>query len=245
MAARISSYLRQNALGLVAVFIALSAGAYAATDKAARNSVVSKSIKNGQVKKKDLGRNSVNAAKVADDSLTGGDIDESSLEVPGDGNSGGTVRSVGTGAGLTGGPITESGTIALEGCPTNQILKSTGSDYACAADDDLPPANSVGTGEIVDASLTSSDLGDSIGTGTDPAAIADGDCGLINVTDFPGVSWSLIDFVITSASVDLPTGVILTGEVVGPNDVELQICNFSGAEFDPPNVSYLFTVIDT
>lgn len=58
---------------------------------------------------------------------------------------GGTVTSVGTGAGLVGGPITAAGTIGLTNnqllpttaCTTNQIAKWNGSAWACAADNDV------------------------------------------------------------------------------------------------------------
>jgi hypothetical protein len=108
MSRRIGEYLRKNVLGLVAIFIALNAGAYAAT-VAPPNSVVSTSIKDGQVKTPDLGAaavtapklanravasaklkalsvthpklgvNAVGPANVADNSLTGSDINESTL----------------------------------------------------------------------------------------------------------------------------------------------------------------------
>ena len=68
MSARVRDHIRDNIYGLIAIFIALTAGAYAAS-QAPKNSVTSKSIKNGQVKTKD----------VADDSLTGVDINESTL----------------------------------------------------------------------------------------------------------------------------------------------------------------------
>ena len=68
MSARAGQHIRDNIYGLLAVFIALTAGAYAAS-QAPKNSVTSKSIKNGQVKTED----------VADDSLTGVDINESTL----------------------------------------------------------------------------------------------------------------------------------------------------------------------
>jgi hypothetical protein len=62
-------------VSVLALFVSLSAGAYAVT-KAPRDSVVSKSIKNGKVK----------SADVKDDGLTGTDIRESTLElVSGDG----------------------------------------------------------------------------------------------------------------------------------------------------------------
>lgn len=90
-------------VALLALFVALGAGAYAAS-KAPKNSVTSKSIKNGQVSSKDLKDGSVsgtdvadgslNGADVADDSLTGADIandsltgseiNEASLDVPGE-----------------------------------------------------------------------------------------------------------------------------------------------------------------
>ena len=65
-----------------------------------------------------------------------------------DANSGGTVTSVATGTGLTGGPITGAGTIGLAAtqllptpaCSSSQIPKWNGTAWACAAD-----ANSGGT----------------------------------------------------------------------------------------------------
>ena len=76
-----------NVLGLVALFIALGAGAYAAG--LAPNSVKSKHIKDGQVKEDDLGvesvtntalgLNSVASENVVDDDLAGADIDEDGL----------------------------------------------------------------------------------------------------------------------------------------------------------------------
>ena len=53
-----------NVMATIAVFIALGAGAWAVT-KAPRNSVVSSSIKNGQVKKADLKDGAVAPAKLA------------------------------------------------------------------------------------------------------------------------------------------------------------------------------------
>ena len=50
---RIARLLRDNALGLIAITIALSAGAYA-VDKAPKNSVVSSSIRTGSVKGVDV-----------------------------------------------------------------------------------------------------------------------------------------------------------------------------------------------
>jgi hypothetical protein len=67
-----------SVMATIALFIALGGGAYAVTT-APENSVVSKSIKNGQVKRRDLAKKAVNGAKVADNSLNGKDINEHAL----------------------------------------------------------------------------------------------------------------------------------------------------------------------
>jgi hypothetical protein len=84
-----------NVLGLIALFVALGAGAYAAG--LARDSVKSKHIVDGQVKTPDLAElavtgpkladDSIGADKVIEDSLTAADINEQTLgEVPTAGN---------------------------------------------------------------------------------------------------------------------------------------------------------------
>jgi hypothetical protein len=70
---RVRRHLGSNVVAYLALFLALGGGAYAAT-KAAKNTVVSKSIKNGQVKKKDLGDNSVISQKVKDGTLQSADF---------------------------------------------------------------------------------------------------------------------------------------------------------------------------
>lgn len=66
------------AVALLALVIAMSGAAYAGL-KAPKNSVVSKSIRNGQVKRADLGANAVNGAKIAPGSVSGADIQDGSL----------------------------------------------------------------------------------------------------------------------------------------------------------------------
>jgi hypothetical protein len=78
---RTARFLRTNTLGVIAIVIALSAGAYA-VDKAPKDSVVSSSIKNGQVKAKDIRASAVDGSRVKDGSLTGADINESTLDIP-------------------------------------------------------------------------------------------------------------------------------------------------------------------
>jgi hypothetical protein len=63
MSRRISSHIRSNVIAYVALFFALSSGAYAVAI-APKNSVVSKSIKNGQVKTPDIANGAVTGQKV-------------------------------------------------------------------------------------------------------------------------------------------------------------------------------------
>ena len=74
MSTRVGAHLRSNVLGLVAIFIALT-GTAVAGQVAATNSVVSKSIQNGQVKKPDLAANAVRGhVNVVDGSIGAADL---------------------------------------------------------------------------------------------------------------------------------------------------------------------------
>ena len=75
---RARRFIRSNVVGFVALFVALGGVAWAA-HTAPKNSVVSKSIKNGQVKKADLAPNSVTGTAVKDGSLGGADLAAGSL----------------------------------------------------------------------------------------------------------------------------------------------------------------------
>lgn len=71
----IHKFARSNALGLIAIFIALGGVAWAAT--APRNSVVSKSIKNGQVKSPDIA-----TGGVASSDIKTGQVRQADLAAP-------------------------------------------------------------------------------------------------------------------------------------------------------------------
>lgn len=83
MSARLRTHISfANVISVIALFIALSVGAYAAFHLP-NNSVKSKNIVKAQVKRSDLAPNSVDGTKVKDNKLSGHDIDESTLgEVP-------------------------------------------------------------------------------------------------------------------------------------------------------------------
>ena len=73
MAGNFRSHVRSNVIGYLALFVALSGTAWAATELD-KNEVKSKHIKNRGVKTKDLANNAVTSPKVADGSLLGEDF---------------------------------------------------------------------------------------------------------------------------------------------------------------------------
>jgi len=98
MARRLGRFLRQNTIGLLALFVALGGTTYAATalpknsvgtKQLKKNAVTSVKVKagavtgakitNGAVSNAKIGANAVTGAKVKDDSLTGADVLESSF----------------------------------------------------------------------------------------------------------------------------------------------------------------------
>ena len=70
---KLRRHLRNNVVGYLALFVALSGTAYAAVELG-KNDVRSRHIKNGQVKIKDLAADAVTSPKVADGSLLGEDF---------------------------------------------------------------------------------------------------------------------------------------------------------------------------
>jgi len=108
-----------SVISLIALFAALGGGAYAASVK--KNTVTSKSIKDGQVRSQD----------VADDGLTGTDIDESTLTLPPSGGGGGVADGAGTGP--AGGD--------LAGSYPNPTIKNDAVNGAKVADDSLDAAD--------------------------------------------------------------------------------------------------------
>ncbi len=120
-------------ISVFALVIAMSAGAYAATI-APKNSVVSKSIKNGQVKGKDIAKNAVNSKKIKDGQVTSADIGDGQVTSADIGD--GQVTSADIGDGQVG--LNDLSTAAktdlndastLGGLSVAQIVAASGGEY--------------------------------------------------------------------------------------------------------------------
>lgn len=125
---------------------------------------------------------------------------------PSGGGGGGTVTSVGSGNGLTGGPITGSGTLSIMTCANGQILKVSGGVWACGADIDtnsggtltgVTPGNGISVSGGAPSPTVS--INDSYGFG----------CANGQVRKWNGASWVCSGD--ATATVGAGTGIIITG----------------------------------
>ena len=142
----VRSHIRSNVVGYVALFMAMGGISYAAG--LTPDSVKSKHIKNEQVKAVDIDPTQVQA-RVGANGSAGQAIravgEDGSVQCETDDvGGGGTVTQVNTGTGVSGGPITSTGTIDLadayrlpQSCADGEVAKSNGSGtWSCAADTD-------------------------------------------------------------------------------------------------------------
>jgi hypothetical protein len=80
MASGFAFHVRRNLIGYLALFVALSGSAYAVT--APRNTVSSKSIRNGQVQSVDLRDNGVAGVDIQDNAVGAADIQDNAVSSP-------------------------------------------------------------------------------------------------------------------------------------------------------------------
>lgn len=162
------------------------------------NSLTANKISSGQIVKSVNGlKDNINLVAGSNVTITPSGND---LTISAASGAGGTVTQVNTGAGLTGGPITTTGTISIanDGVTTamlqNNSVTSTKIADGTVATADLAD-NSVTSAKIVDGAITTTDLGDNSVTS---AKIADGTIGTTDLANNSVTTDKIVDATITA-----------------------------------------------
>jgi hypothetical protein len=145
--AEIRGHIRSNVVGYVALFLVIAGGS--ATALPGKNKVDSGDIKAGQVKAADLASNAVSSPKVADDSLTGADVNEASLSLP-------QPPSSLPPSGPAGGDLAGS----YPDPSVSEAGLTAGGDLSGSLDDAQLAADSVGAQEIATGEVGDAEIGD-------------------------------------------------------------------------------------
>ena len=223
---RIRDHIRNNLWGIVAVFIALGGTAAALPG---RNKVDSGDIKKAAVHRSDLAPSSVDSSKVADGSLTGADVDESTLNIPQP-----EIPSTLPPSGPAGGDLSNE-------FPDPQVRESglsAGGDLTgTVANAQLGP-DTVGDAEATDVTRTIQIPASQIGTGAFGAGMSAGNVGGAPSVFMSGVTNAELNLAVEVPADRVPgTGmsarVLLSGH--GSGNVNLSFSSLAIDSFEPVN----------
>ena len=239
MSTRVGAHLRSNVLGLVAIFIALT-GTAVAGQVAATNSVVSKSIQNGQVKKPDLAANAVRGhVNVVDGSIGAADLGLDSV----------------------GADQIADDAVGADQIAANAVGASEIADDAVGSTEVAD--NSLGAGNLAPSSVENSELAANAVTGAKVSnrslglvdvAVANGGQSSLNLPSIAAQSCTDItrnvtgvlvtDVVLVTPPPTLPAGVIVgTRKAAANGQIVVRACNVaSTASTDPEDAAMSFAV---
>ena len=244
MSRQIHAYLRQNVLGLVAIFIALGGVSWAASSLP-RNSVTSVQIRNGAVKGSDLAPNSVGGSKVPDGSLGGADIDEASLSLPP------TTPGGAAGGDLTGAyPSPQIAANSVGGAEVANDSLAGADVLESGLDFTTLQARVSGTCSAGAAIGSIGTLGDvscrSFPTTLPPSGSAGGD--LLGTYPNPSIAGNAVDggnILDTPRSVSLPLGAFLNCDQANAGLIDFASGNDTAPDFETPADNRLSLLWDT
>jgi hypothetical protein len=232
-------FLRRNTIALLALFIALGGTTYAATALPA-NSVGPKQLKKNAVTNPKIKNGAVTGAKVADNSIKGADVLESSLGKVPSATSADNATHATSADNATHATSADSATTAGSAAPSGAAGGSLAGTYPSPT----IAANTVGSSQITNGSLTGADVGIAAGTSTlDFPSIAAGTCTYILVN--PGVGDISNDPVLVSNSNLVPEELVATGWHSNLTDFfRLRLCNVSAGALDAPSTDYYWVVFN-
>jgi hypothetical protein len=240
-------------VAFLALFVGLGGQGYAKAPKLARNSVTSKTIKNGQVSSSDLKDGGVKSADLVDGGV--GLIDLSpALKAQLSQILDGSVTTAKLGDGSVTTPKLADGSVTNPKLGADSVTGPkvaantlTSGDIASGAvgASELGP-NSVSSDDIQNGTLDGVDIGKASGTTTfDFGSIGKGICASATAV-VPGATPT--DQVTVSPEADyLPDtqAVTVYGQASTINDrIRVVVCNISAASIDLPAVTFHYTVID-
>lgn len=155
-----------------------------------------------------------------------------------DNNSGGTVTSISTGTGLTGGPITQSGTISIApgGVSTTELADSAVTSAkildGAVAGVDLGP-DSVDSSKILDGAISTSDINDGAITS---AKILDGAVTSTKISDANIITAKIADGAVTTAKIN--NGSVITTKLADSSVTTAKIQDGAITDVKINDVSY-------
>lgn len=231
-----SKFTFANLIALVALFAAIGGTAFAVT-KAPKNSVTTKSIKNGAVKSKKLADGSVSGAKLSDGSVVSAKLADGAVVSAklADGSvlSGKLAEQAVTGEKIADGAVSGE-KLGADSVTTEKIAQGavTNTDLA---------QNSVSVGKIEPAAITAQKFYRAQGFVENFPSVPANDC-TATTDNASFADLQATDRIFVGTPSGLPAPLVVKGSTAGGN-LTVTICNLSNVDIDPGSFSYPLLVL--